>query len=248
MATVPVGQTPVGLTVSPDGSHVYVPDYGSGDVSVIDTATETLVATVPVGANPHSAAVSPDGSTVYVTDAGSGTVSVISTATETLTSTVQRRRRAARHRAGRGATGGSGYVADFGAASVSAVNWPPTRVTATIGVGTNPVYLAVSVIKPAPTALSAGTAYLTLLPLGESNLNATLTSNGAPVSGQTIRFTDTSGEYLCSATTDEHGRASCNTAPGLLDSVGVLLGGYKATFAGSRSYLPSWAHGNTALL
>jgi YVTN family beta-propeller protein len=207
-----------------------------------------VTATVTVGANPHSAAVTPDGSTVYVTDAGSGTVSVISTATETMTSTFSVG--AAPHGIALAVapTGGSAYVADFGAASVSAVNLATDALTATIGVGTNPVYLAVSVIKPLPTHLSAGTAQLTLLPLGEANLNATLTSNGTPVAGQTITFTDDNGEFLCHATTNARGHAACNTSPGLLDSVGVLLGGYQATFAGSTYYLPSCAHGDTALL
>ncbi|MFD0631765.1 hypothetical protein ACFQ9X_09130 [Catenulispora yoronensis] len=65
---------------------------------------------------------------------------------------------------------------------------------------------------------------------------------------QTISFTDVNGYPLCSAKTDLSGHAACSTSPGLLDSVGVLLSGYKATFAGNRSYLPSSAHGNTALL
>lgn len=99
-----------------------------------------------------------------------------------------------------------------------------------------------------PTALTAGTATLTRLPLGESDLNATLTGDGVPIAGQKITFTDTTGEFLCGATTDNAGRAACSTSPGLLDSVGVLLGGYTATFAGSTYYLPSCAHGDTALL
>jgi YVTN family beta-propeller protein len=238
----------VGLAVSPDGAHVYVPDYGSGQVSVIDTATAAVTATIQVGADPHSAAVSPDGSTVYVTDAGSGTVSVINTATETLSSTFSVGPAPHGIALAVAPTGGSAYVADFGASSVSAVSLASDTVTATIGVGTNPVYLAVSTIKPLPTTLHAGTAQLTLLPLGEANLNATLTTNGTPVAGQTITFTDNNGEFLCSAKTDAHGHAACNTAPGLLDSVSVLLGGYRASFAGSTYYLPSCAHGDTALL
>jgi YVTN family beta-propeller protein len=53
-------------------------------VSVIDTATDTVVATIPVGGAPWGVAVTPDGSTVYVADNSDVTVSVIATATNTV--------------------------------------------------------------------------------------------------------------------------------------------------------------------
>jgi YVTN family beta-propeller protein len=192
--------------------------------------------------------VTPDGATVYVTDAASGTVAVVHTASNTVTSSFSVG--AAPHGIALKVVpgGSSAYVADFGAASVSVVNLASNTVAAPITVGNNPVDLAVSVIKPVATALSAGTAYLTLLPLGEGGLNATLTAGGAPLAGQTITFTDVNGWPLCHATTNAKGRAVCDTAPGLLDTVGVLLSGYRASYAGNQNYLPSSAHGNTALL
>ena len=45
-----------------------------GTVSVIDTATNTVVATVAVGSNPIGVAVTPDGKHVYVTNQTSQTV------------------------------------------------------------------------------------------------------------------------------------------------------------------------------
>src|SRR5439155_9788575 len=59
------------------------------------------------------------------------------------------------------------------------------------------------------TTLTAGTATLSPLTLGVSALSATLTSNGAPVPGQTVTFTATDGTSLCSAVTDAAGRAEC---------------------------------------
>src|SRR5450631_4084174 len=53
----------------------YVPS-GDNKLSVIDTATNALVATLPTGANPVGVAVSPPGSRVYVTNFDDGTVSV----------------------------------------------------------------------------------------------------------------------------------------------------------------------------
>ena len=69
----------------------------SGTVSVIDTATNTVVATIPVGPIPFAPigiAITPDGTRVYVTNAGdpfnvaNGTVAVIDTATNTVVATI----------------------------------------------------------------------------------------------------------------------------------------------------------------
>jgi len=69
--------------------HAYITNEGSSTVSVIDTATNTVIATIPVGSHPQGVAVTPDGSRVYVANEGGlegvGTVSVISTATNTVT-------------------------------------------------------------------------------------------------------------------------------------------------------------------
>ena len=41
-ATVPVGTSPWGVAVSPDGSKVYVANNGSNDISVINTTDKLL--------------------------------------------------------------------------------------------------------------------------------------------------------------------------------------------------------------
>ena len=45
-ATVPVGNWPYGVAVSPDGKKVYVTNDHDNTVSVIDTATNTVTTTV----------------------------------------------------------------------------------------------------------------------------------------------------------------------------------------------------------
>ena len=59
-------------------------------VSVINTATNTVVATIPIGAGtqPTGVVVTPDGTRVYVTNALDNTVSVINTATNTVITTL----------------------------------------------------------------------------------------------------------------------------------------------------------------
>ena len=70
------------------GPYAYITNEYENTVSVIDTATNTVIATVNVGSTPNGIAVSPDGTKVYVTNFHSVTVSVIDTATDTVTSTV----------------------------------------------------------------------------------------------------------------------------------------------------------------
>ena len=69
----------------------YVPNTTPGNVSVIDRATNTVVATVTVGASPRGVVVTPAGTRVYVTNGGGSNVSVIDTATNTVVATVTAR-------------------------------------------------------------------------------------------------------------------------------------------------------------
>ena len=66
--------------MTPNSSKVYVVNDGLDTVSVIDAATDAVVATIPVGAFPIGVAITADGSKVYVASAGPNTVSVIATA------------------------------------------------------------------------------------------------------------------------------------------------------------------------
>src|ERR1700730_16017656 len=67
----------------------YVANGGDGTVSVIDTATNTVVGIpIPVGKEPFGVAVTPDGKHAYVANRGSNNVSVIDTATNKVVATV----------------------------------------------------------------------------------------------------------------------------------------------------------------
>ena len=79
---------PYGIAVSPDGTKVYVTNLGNNKVSVIDTATNTVITNVPVGSIPIGVAVTPDGSKVYVANQNSNNVSVINTTTNSVIQTV----------------------------------------------------------------------------------------------------------------------------------------------------------------
>src|SRR5437667_5326753 len=76
-------------------SYAYVPTHKSDSVSVINTASNSVVGVVPVGVQPLQAAIPPDGAFAYVTNSGwfignlgNNDVSVISTATNSVVPTV----------------------------------------------------------------------------------------------------------------------------------------------------------------
>src|SRR6516165_5944247 len=68
--------------------NAYITNLVSADVSVIDTATNTVIATIPVGIGQNGVAVTPDGSKVYVANVNVPFVSVIDTATNTVIATI----------------------------------------------------------------------------------------------------------------------------------------------------------------
>jgi YVTN family beta-propeller protein len=104
---ITVGDQPMYLAATPDGTQVYVPNQfsplpgptaagvgikaslGIGNVSVIDTA-DNSVTTIDHGSfyNPYAVAVSPDGLEAWVVNSGTNTVSIIDTRTNTVTGTI----------------------------------------------------------------------------------------------------------------------------------------------------------------
>ena len=71
------------------GPKAYVGNFKDSTVSVIDTATGTVVATVAVAAGPHGMGIGADGKVVYVTGEASSSMSVIDTASDSVAQTVE---------------------------------------------------------------------------------------------------------------------------------------------------------------
>ncbi len=140
VAYVDLGADPVGVVVTPDGRKVYVANRGRNTVSVIDTATNTILTSIPVGVHPYGVAVTPDGKKVYVTnfDSEPSTVSVISTSTNKVITTVPVLVSGGAHNPTGVAVSPDGkkvYVAGYNTENVSVIDTSTNKATATVYVG-----------------------------------------------------------------------------------------------------------------
>ena len=128
--------------VTPAVNYVYVANFSSSTVSVISTATNSVVATVDVGSDPIALAITPNGDYVYVADLGGSDVSVISTATNSVVATVSVG--SDPYAAAVTPNGNDVYVANYANNDVSVISTATNDVVATVAVGTGPDGLAVS--------------------------------------------------------------------------------------------------------
>lgn len=71
------------------GSMAYIGNFKDNTVSVIDTASGTVVAAIAVAPGPHGMAVTSDGRTLYVSGDGSSTLSAVDTATNRVARTIE---------------------------------------------------------------------------------------------------------------------------------------------------------------
>ena len=142
----------LGTAATEAQTRAYVTNSQDNTVSVIDTATNTVVATVPVGVNPSGIAITPDGTRAYTANGFTGasnTVSVMETATNTVVATIT---------VGEGPSwvaitpdGTRAYVTDFGFGSVSVIDTATNTVDELIRVIGGPVGVAFTPIEPEPT-------------------------------------------------------------------------------------------------
>lgn len=75
---IPVDISPYGLQFSEDGSTLYVSNWGSENIGVIDVTAAKVVATIPTGSNPNDMKLGSDGR-LYVSNGNENTVTVIDT-------------------------------------------------------------------------------------------------------------------------------------------------------------------------
>src|SRR5207247_3230729 len=136
---------PHDLAITPDVRFGYVVKLTSNDVSVLNTATNTVAATVAVGFGTFGVAITPNGAFAYVTAFGdrcaNGGVWVISTATNAVVATVPLA----------GCTtgvaiapdGALAYVANNSSSTVSVIETATNHLVLAVPVGSSPHGVAI---------------------------------------------------------------------------------------------------------
>ena len=74
------GTDPEQISLSADGSKVFVSNEDAGVASIIDVASNKIIGNVKVGGEPEGVTTSPNGQWVYVTSEEDNKVAVIDTA------------------------------------------------------------------------------------------------------------------------------------------------------------------------
>ena len=208
VATIAAGSQPLSAGVSPDGARVYVTNINANIVSVINTATNTVVATIPVESNPTGVTVTPDGTRAYVTNAGSNTVSVINTATNTVVTTVPVG--FLPQLVAVSPDGTRAYVTNGFADTVSVINTATNTVVATIPVGSQPTgvvftpdgtraYVTNNFLNNTVSVINTATnTVIATLPVGAVPQALGICSNGNALLAAGLTFkANTSGALNC---------------------------------------------------
>lgn len=135
-ATIGVGAFPSTLGYDPQHNKLFVANYNSGNLSILNATTNKVIGNVAVGTNPLWIAVDTAKGSVYVANAGSNNVSVINDTTDLVTTTIS---------AGNRPTGamydptlGEIFVVNTNGDDVSVISDATNAVVATIPVGSHP--------------------------------------------------------------------------------------------------------------
>ncbi len=145
--SIPAGQTPGFVAVSPNGRLAYVANRGAGVVTVIDTSVNRVTKTIPISAGPPQyLAFSPDGGRVYVSVFNDqrtiAAVAVLDTASNSEIATVPVRTRP--YALAVTADGSRIYVPNHDSGTISVIDAKKNEVVSEIEVAPNPHWIAFS--------------------------------------------------------------------------------------------------------
>ena len=152
--TIDVGQGTIGLSlaISPNGSRLYAMNTESGNISVIDTSSDSVIGTISTCSHPIWGVVSPDGNSLYVScnpSSSSQTIDYIDVVHDpsnpTAATSSQITSSSIDNPIGLAVSpdGSTLYVANHGSDTVAAINTTSDAVSV-VTVGENPLMIALS--------------------------------------------------------------------------------------------------------
>jgi len=233
-----------GVAANPDGSRIYVAN-STGNVSVISTATNLVIASIQVGSNPSGIVVSPDGSRLYVANGYSFDVSVVNTATNTVTAAIVLG--TLPDGIAISPDGSRVYVTNPNSNNISVINTATNAVVATVTTGSEPIGASVSPDGSKVYVTNTESNNVSVINTATNKVSATITvgsgpdsygsfiSGGSGCSGAPVSFTIT----VNPATLSNNANLSA-----LKISAGTLT---PAFAAGTSSYTASVANTITSI-
>ncbi|GAA4337340.1 beta-propeller fold lactonase family protein [Flaviaesturariibacter amylovorans] len=240
------------LTVTPQSGayapnpYAYVPNKGNDNVSVYNTATNTVVTSIAVGDEPLSVQAAPDGMRVYIANSASDNVSVISTYSNTVIATVD----AVDAPYGMALTpnGQVLYVANRDDHSISVINTITLQPVDTIYVGQEPVGLAVSPDGSRLYVCNSGSNSVSVINTADGSVLTTVANiGGAPE----VLAVSPNGQrvYVSNLATDELTVIDATTNSVLTRiGVGMMPFGIAISADGARVYVTNFNSANIAVV
>jgi YVTN family beta-propeller protein len=211
---------------------VYVANFGSGTVSAIATASNTVTsAAVTVGTEPGGLAVTPDGRRVYVSNQGSGTVHVIDTASNTVTGAPIA---VGGHPTGLAITpdGHRVYVPDFQLNRVSVIDTATNAVIATVPANNGPFGAAVTPDGRSAYVANFGSGTVSAIDTASNSVTAIVSVGTFP-----FRLAITPDGRRLYVTNQESGTATVIPTLPVVNAItptqGPTIGGTQVTIAGT---------------
>ncbi len=172
--TVSVGTNPHAVAMNPVTNKIYIANYSSNNVTVIDGATNSTT-TVSAGTNPSAVAVDTVSNKIYVANNGSANVTVIDGATNATTVVSAGTNPSA---VAVNPLTNKIYVANNGSANVTVINGA-TNATATVSAGTDPSAVAVNPVSNEIYVANKGSSNVTVIN-GTTNATTTVSVGNNP--------------------------------------------------------------------
>jgi YVTN family beta-propeller protein/autotransporter-associated beta strand protein len=181
--TVNVGTTPQAVGMRGDQAYAYVANTGDNTVSVIDTASRTVVQTIATGNSPRSLTIGPDGSRLFVPNFNGSSVSVYTvnatTGQLTLLNTIALTTNSPFSLAVT-PDGKTLYVVSSNQNKVSVVDVASGTTTTTISVGNSPLYVAINPAGTTAYVTNSTSTVVSVIDMATNTVSASVTVGPVP--------------------------------------------------------------------